>query len=137
MRDEFDDDELMDAVFLELQIQIRVGETTGTPMLLGNDFARLRLELAADLAAPRAVFEGLSQPVRQTKIFFFIAPSMIKIKPMWRQERGRVAPREGSRLNLQHSSETFHLSGPDSDRSIVAPPDGEFAAIEEGFENGA
>jgi len=61
MRDEFDDDELMDAVFLELQIQIRVGETTGTPMLLGNDFARLRLELAADLAAPRAVFEGLSQ----------------------------------------------------------------------------
>jgi hypothetical protein len=80
----------MDAVFLELQIQIRVGETTGTPMLLGNDFARLRLELAADLAAPRAVFEGLSQPVRQTKIFFFIAPSMIKIKPMWRQERGHV-----------------------------------------------
>jgi hypothetical protein len=62
MRDESDDDELMDAVFLELQIQIRVGETTGTPMLLGNDFARLRLELAADLAAPRAVFEGLSQP---------------------------------------------------------------------------
>ena len=47
------------------------------------------------------------------------------------------APKEGSRLNLQHSSETFHLSGPDSDRSIVAPPDGEFAAIEEGFENGA
>jgi hypothetical protein len=30
MRDESDDDELMDAVFLELQIQIRVGETTGT-----------------------------------------------------------------------------------------------------------
>jgi hypothetical protein len=27
------DDELMDAVFLELQIQIRIGETTGTPML--------------------------------------------------------------------------------------------------------
>ena len=62
MRDESDDDELMNAVLLELQIQIGVGETTGTPMLLGNDFARLRLELAADLAAPRAVFEGLSQP---------------------------------------------------------------------------
>src|SRR4029434_7275853 len=28
-----DDNELMDTVFLELQIQIRVGETTGTPML--------------------------------------------------------------------------------------------------------
>jgi hypothetical protein len=42
----------MDAVFLELQIQICVGETIGTPMLLGNDFARLRLELAANLAAP-------------------------------------------------------------------------------------
>jgi hypothetical protein len=56
------DDELMDAVFLELQIEICIGETTGTPMLLGHDFARLRLELAADLAAPRAVFEGLSRP---------------------------------------------------------------------------
>jgi len=33
VRYEFHDDELMDAVFLELQIQIRVGETTGTPML--------------------------------------------------------------------------------------------------------
>src|ERR1700730_17220748 len=53
------------------------------------------------------------------------------------QDQPDVAPKEGSRLNLQHSSETFHLSGPDSDRSIVAPPDGEFAAIEEGFENGA
>jgi hypothetical protein len=40
------DDELMDAMFLELQTQIRVGETTGTPMLEGHDFARLRLELA-------------------------------------------------------------------------------------------
>ena len=31
-------------------------------MLLGDDFARLRLELAADLATPRAAFEGLSRP---------------------------------------------------------------------------
>ena len=46
----------MNAVFLELQIQIRVRETTGTPMLVGDDFARLRLELAADLATPRAVY---------------------------------------------------------------------------------
>src|SRR5206468_8215578 len=62
VRYESHDDELMDAVFLELQIQIRVGETTGTPMLEGHDFARLRLELAADLATPHAVFEALSRP---------------------------------------------------------------------------
>jgi len=29
---EADDDELMDPMLLELQIQIRVGETAGTPM---------------------------------------------------------------------------------------------------------
>ena len=57
-----DDDELMDAVFLELQIQIGVGKATGTPMLQGHDVARLRLELATDLATPRAVFEGLMRP---------------------------------------------------------------------------
>ena len=62
--DESCDDEPMDAVFLELQIQIRVGETARTPMLQGDDFSRLRLELAADLAAPRAVLEGLMQPGR-------------------------------------------------------------------------
>ena len=48
----------MDAVFLELQIEIRVGETARTPMLLGNDITRLRRELGVDLAAPRAVLEG-------------------------------------------------------------------------------
>src|SRR6516162_2953836 len=31
-------------------------------MLLGHYFARLWLEFAADLAAPRAVFEGLMRP---------------------------------------------------------------------------
>src|ERR1700754_495183 len=62
MRDESHDDESMDTVFLELQIQIRVGETTGTPMLLDHDFARLRLELAADFATPRAVLKRLVQP---------------------------------------------------------------------------
>src|SRR6516165_3948989 len=49
-------------MLFELQIQIRVGEAAGTPMLEGHDIARLRLEFAADLAAPGAVFEGLSQP---------------------------------------------------------------------------
>src|SRR5215510_7471058 len=59
---ESDDDELMDAVFLELQIQVGIGEATGTPMLLGHDVARLRREFVADLATPRAIFEGLSRP---------------------------------------------------------------------------
>src|SRR5262249_6228384 len=36
---ESDDDELMDAVLFELQIQICVGESTGTPMLRGNNLA--------------------------------------------------------------------------------------------------
>jgi hypothetical protein len=52
----------MDAVLLELQIQICVGEAAGTPMLRGDDLARLGLELGTDLAAPRAVFEALSLP---------------------------------------------------------------------------
>src|SRR5262249_589779 len=60
--DESHHDELMDAVFLELHIQIRVGEATGPPMLQGHDIARLRCELTADLATPRAEFEGLSRP---------------------------------------------------------------------------
>src|SRR5262245_2040081 len=62
MGDESDDDELMDAVLLELQIQIRVGEATGTPMLGGDDLAWVRLELGTDLATPRAVFEALACP---------------------------------------------------------------------------
>jgi hypothetical protein len=34
-----DDDELMDAVPLELQIKVGVGEAAGAPMLSGNDHA--------------------------------------------------------------------------------------------------
>ena len=56
------DDELMDAMLLELHIQIGVGKATGTPMLKGHDVPRLRGEFAADLAAPRPVFEGLMRP---------------------------------------------------------------------------
>ena len=48
MRDDPYDDELMDAVFLELQIQICVGETTGTPILEG-DLARIDDEKCGDL----------------------------------------------------------------------------------------
>src|SRR5215471_3762921 len=54
----------MNAVPLELQIQIGVGKATGTPMLEGHDLARLRREFAADLAAPRPVFEASVPPGR-------------------------------------------------------------------------
>src|SRR5262249_47993446 len=62
MRYEPDDDELLNAMPFELQIQISVGESTGTPMLEGHDVARLRRQFAADLSAPRPVFEGLMRP---------------------------------------------------------------------------
>src|SRR5262245_52012878 len=52
----------MDAVLLELQIQIGVGKTAGAPMFRGDKLAWLRLELGADLAAPRSVFEAPSRP---------------------------------------------------------------------------
>src|SRR5262249_53974309 len=52
----------MDAVLLQLQIEIGVGKATGTPVLEGNDLARLGREFAAELAAPRAILEGLSGP---------------------------------------------------------------------------
>src|SRR5262249_1808775 len=57
-----DDDELVDAVLLELQVQIRVGEAAGAPMLRGDNLARSGLEPGTDLATPRAVFEALSLP---------------------------------------------------------------------------
>src|SRR6516164_9381498 len=59
MRDESDDNELMNAELLELQIQIGVGKAAGTPVLEGHDVAHLRRELAADLATPGPVLEGL------------------------------------------------------------------------------
>src|SRR5215475_8767842 len=62
MRDQSDDYKLMDPVLLELQIQIRVGEATGTPMLRGDDLAWLRFEPGTDLATPRLIFEALSRP---------------------------------------------------------------------------
>src|SRR5215831_4345143 len=62
MCDESDDNELMNAVLLELQIQIGVGKAAGTPVLEGNDVAHLRCELAADLATPGPILEGLMRP---------------------------------------------------------------------------
>ena len=62
MRDQSDDDELMDAVLLELQIQVGIGEAAGAPVFRGHDFARTRHELGTNLTAPRAVFKTLVPP---------------------------------------------------------------------------
>src|SRR5262245_22061269 len=62
MGDEPDDDQPLDAVPLELQVQICVGEATGTPMLCGDNLAWLGRELGADLTAPCAAFEALVHP---------------------------------------------------------------------------
>jgi len=56
VRDESHDDELFNTVFLELQIQIRVGKAARTPMLRGDNIARLWRKFAADLAAPGSVY---------------------------------------------------------------------------------
>src|SRR6516162_10630984 len=58
MRDEPDDDELMDAVFLELQVQVGVGKATGTPVFLRDNLTRRRHEFGTELATPGAVFEA-------------------------------------------------------------------------------
>src|SRR5499427_6697582 len=62
MRNESDDDELMDAVLLELQVQVSVGEATGTPVFLGDNLTWHRHEFGTELATPCAVFEGLVLP---------------------------------------------------------------------------
>src|SRR5215467_4787813 len=62
MRDESDDDELMDAVLLELQVQVGVGEAAGTPVFLRNNLAWRRHEFRTKLATPCAVFEALVLP---------------------------------------------------------------------------
>src|SRR5262249_32770187 len=62
MRDESDDDELMDAVLLELQVQVGIGEATGTPVFLCDDLTWRRSEFGTELATPGAAFEGLVLP---------------------------------------------------------------------------
>src|SRR5262245_4869458 len=62
MRDESDDDELVDAVLLELQVQVGVGEAAGTPVLLSDNLTWRRHEFGTELATPCAVFEGLVLP---------------------------------------------------------------------------
>src|SRR5499427_5225791 len=62
MRNESDDDELMDAVLLELQVQVGVGEATGTPVFLGDNLTWRRREFGTELTTPCAVFEALVLP---------------------------------------------------------------------------
>ena len=59
-----DDNELMDAVLFELQVEVRVREATGAPVLKCHDLTRLRCELAAKLATPRPEFECSTRPRR-------------------------------------------------------------------------
>src|SRR5580700_11756341 len=62
VRDQSDDDDFVNAVLLELHIQIRVGKAAGTPMLRSHDIAGVRFEPGADLAAPSTVFERFPRP---------------------------------------------------------------------------
>src|SRR5262245_29404124 len=62
MRDESDDNELVDAVLLELQVQVGVGEATGTPVFLCDNLTWRRHEFGTELATPCAVFEALVLP---------------------------------------------------------------------------
>ena len=67
--DQSHDDEFLNAVFLELQIQIRIGETTGAPVLRGYYITRLRFEPGADLAAPGCGYDlGRALRLRDRKL---------------------------------------------------------------------
>src|SRR6516164_7638301 len=57
-----DHDESMDAVLLELQVQVGVGEAAGTPMFLCDNLTRRRHEFGAEFATPCAVLESLVLP---------------------------------------------------------------------------
>src|SRR5262249_13631519 len=58
VRDQPDDDEVMNTVLLQLQIKVGVGETAGAPVFLGYNFTWLRREFGAELAAPCTEFES-------------------------------------------------------------------------------
>src|SRR5215510_2056462 len=59
-----DHDQLMNAVLLELQIEVGVGKAAGAPVLLSDDFSRSRRELIAKGPAPGAVGEYLRAGAR-------------------------------------------------------------------------
>jgi hypothetical protein len=49
-----DDDDLLDAALLEVEVEVGVGKSVLAPMRLDHDVARLRCELRMPFAAPRA-----------------------------------------------------------------------------------
>src|SRR5215469_7716866 len=53
---------IMDAVLLELQVQVGVGEAAGTPVFLCDNITLRRHEFGTELATPFAVFESLVLP---------------------------------------------------------------------------
>src|SRR5262245_7245470 len=62
MRDQSDSDELLDAVTLELKIEVRVRERARAPMLVNDYFTGKGYELLTKLAAPGSVLERLVSP---------------------------------------------------------------------------
>ena len=62
VRDHPDDDELMSAVFLELQVQVGVGEAAGAPIFLCDNLTWRWHEFGAERATPCAEFEALVLP---------------------------------------------------------------------------
>src|SRR5262249_27109841 len=58
VRDQPDDDELMNAVLLQLQIKVSVCKPAGAPVFLGYNFTWPRQEFGAEFATPCAEFEG-------------------------------------------------------------------------------
>jgi hypothetical protein len=63
MGDKPNDDQLAYAVLPQQKIQVRVGESTGTPMLGGDNLTRLGAELGPDFATPCSKFKKLAVPV--------------------------------------------------------------------------
>src|SRR5208337_4815459 len=57
--DHTDQDDATNAVLLELQIEIGVGEAARSPMLVDNDIARLGLEVIVERTAPTIFGEHL------------------------------------------------------------------------------
>ena len=57
---EANDDDLLDAILLELLVEVRVGKTALSPMFLDNDVAGLRHEIWVPFATPGALCESLA-----------------------------------------------------------------------------
>jgi hypothetical protein len=98
-----DCDELMDAVLLELQVQVGVGEAAGTPVFLCDNLTWRRYEFGTEFATPCAVFEGLALP-RDSLNRRNVSPRFVvacTIPMMHGIEDAKLSPRV-PHSNLQH-----------------------------------